>query len=199
MTPERWARVQELFEAAAPLPAADRSAHVRAAADDDEMATLVLSMLAASDEDTGEIERAVGDAIHTVTAAVAGAGRSAPRALSHRLGDWPGRHGHGLPGRARRRRVRAARGDQGRARPARPGPRAPVPRRAPDPGVAPSSEHRPPRRRRHHRRWLAVPGDGVRRGHRHRHLRAGARRSTSPSACGCSSWSARRWDTRTAT
>ena len=72
MTGERWARVQELFEAAMPLPAAERPAHVRAAADDDEMATLVLSMLEASDNDAGEIERAVGDAIHSVTAAAAG-------------------------------------------------------------------------------------------------------------------------------
>jgi len=71
MTPERWARVQELFEAAAPLPADDRPAHVRAAADDDEMADLVLSMLVANDDDGGEIERAVGDAIHTVTTAAA--------------------------------------------------------------------------------------------------------------------------------
>ncbi len=81
MTHERWARVQELFEAASPLPAADRSVHVRAAADDDEMAMLVLSMLAASDDDTGELERAVGDAIHTVTAAVAGA-------VDQRLGPY---------------------------------------------------------------------------------------------------------------
>jgi len=81
MTPERWARVQELFEGAAPLPAAERMAHLRAAADDDEMAGLVLSMLQASDDDTGEIERAVGDAIQLVTMAAAGA-------VDQRLGPY---------------------------------------------------------------------------------------------------------------
>jgi eukaryotic-like serine/threonine-protein kinase len=73
MTPDRWTRVQELFESAASLRSEERIAHVRTQSEDDDMARLVLSLLEASDEDTGEIERAVGDAIESVTAAAAGA------------------------------------------------------------------------------------------------------------------------------
>ena len=65
MTPERWARVESLFERAAALPAAERTTAVRAGADDEEMAGLVLSMLDADAHDAGEMEQAVDAAAPT--------------------------------------------------------------------------------------------------------------------------------------
>ncbi len=69
MTPERWARVQDLFEHATALPPPDRAAAVHARADDDDMAALVLSMLAADEDDTGEMEQAVDEAVRVVASA----------------------------------------------------------------------------------------------------------------------------------
>ena len=75
MTAERWARVQHLFERAAALPVAEREAVVQTA-DDEEMAALVRSMLAADAADGGEIEAAVGRALDEVShGAVAAADR----------------------------------------------------------------------------------------------------------------------------
>ncbi|MGE0461912.1 MAG: tetratricopeptide repeat protein [Vicinamibacterales bacterium] len=72
MTPERWGRVESLFEHAAAQPAAERAAVVRAAADDEAMAALVLSMLQADARDAGELEQAVDEAIRAVATAASG-------------------------------------------------------------------------------------------------------------------------------
>ncbi len=84
-----------------------------------------------------------------------------------------GWHGRGLPRRAGRRGVPAARGDQvdaGRAALGRC--RGAVPARAPDPGLARSSEHRAAPRWRG-QRWRAVSGDGARGGHPDRRILRG--------------------------
>ncbi len=72
MTPDRWARVESLFEHAVAQPAAERAAVVRAAADDEAVAALVLSMLEADARDAGELEQAVDEAIRAVATAASG-------------------------------------------------------------------------------------------------------------------------------
>ena len=200
MTPERWARVQALFEQALAQPPADAGGLGRRP----RRATRswphsCASMLHADETDRGELEDAVGAAIREADRRDRRAARHAHWPLPHRLGDWPGRDGDGLPGGAGRRRVRSAGRDQGGARPARSGSGAAVPRRASDSRLAPAPEHRAPGGRRNHRGRLAVPGHGVRRGPGHRRLRRAARPGCSTSGSPCSSRSAKPSATPTAT
>jgi len=79
MTPERWAAAQELFEAALALPEDARAAHVESAAADDELAALVLGLLAAdAQERAGE---PLGAVVQQAMVEAAGAPRPAPDRL----------------------------------------------------------------------------------------------------------------------
>lgn len=59
MTPERWARVTELFDAASQLPTAARNAWLDAADADAELPAEVRAMLEAYDTDPGYLEQPV--------------------------------------------------------------------------------------------------------------------------------------------
>lgn len=94
MTPERWARVQALFEQAAARPLAERGALVRAGADDDDMAALVMSMLAADASDDSSLEHAVSRTLEEVAAGTAPPGEQ--RIGPYRIVSEIGRGGMGM-------------------------------------------------------------------------------------------------------
>lgn len=81
MTPERWARVTELFDAASQLPTATREAWLDAADADPDLRAEVRAMLAAYDTDPGYLEQPVDPVLaldEPVTDALIG----------RRLGAW---------------------------------------------------------------------------------------------------------------
>ena len=109
-----------------------------------------------------EIERLVHDG-RGALARPGSVHRHPPRPMARGRRPRPRRHGHRLPGRARRRPVRAACRAEAGERPGAPGRPPPLHGREPHPRPPLASQHRPPDRCRPHTGGLGVPGDGVRR------------------------------------
>ena len=187
MTDARWTRIEQLFDQAADLPADGPAGAARSRVRRRSLPTRddVLALLAHDRSGSERIAAVVEAAAQLPASRRAQARRRTLRALPRRPRAGPRRHGRGVRGRARRRRLRQAGRPQGGGRrrvfarvP------APLPRRAPDPGAARAPAHRPAARRRHERRRRPLLRDGVRRGRPDHRLRRRppARRRRAPAA-----------------
>ena len=108
MTPERWARVTELFDAACQQPPRAREAWLEASGDDAELRAEVRAMLEAYDTDPAISSSRSGRRCPRSTWRCRRAHRPPPGRVASRAPDRPRRHGRRLRGAARRPRVRAS-------------------------------------------------------------------------------------------
>ena len=155
MQPEQWEKVKEVFSAATELPAAERATFLaESCGADAALRGEVESLLAAHEEPKNVLEQHPYDLASQLADTGQQISRQTLRRLQYLARDWTRRHGLGISGRTRRRRIRtASRFEDHSANFRRSRTGTTLSPRTPNPRLAESSEHCQVDRWRCFRNW----------------------------------------------